>query len=41
MIETKHRYRPATEEEMQRPEIEPTKGSVLAILQKALAREGS
>jgi hypothetical protein len=38
MVEEKHRCRPATEEEIQRPEIEPKEGSVLAVLKKALAR---
>jgi hypothetical protein len=38
IVENQHRCRPATEEEMQRPEIEPPKGSVLAILQRAIAR---
>jgi hypothetical protein len=38
IVEEKHRCRAATEEEMRHPEIEPPKGSVLAILQKALKR---
>jgi hypothetical protein len=35
-VEEKHRCRPATKEEMQRPEIEPPKGSVLALLHTVL-----
>jgi hypothetical protein len=38
MVKEKHRCRPATEEEMRQPEIEPPKGSLLAILQEALKR---
>jgi hypothetical protein len=41
MTENKHRYRAATEEEIERPEIEPPKGSVLAVLKlRIFAREG-